>query len=92
MFNEKNTFSSTKSAFSPINKTLCVANEDELLTAWLADRIQEHVQDEKVAKDTIKNGSDKNVNESEMMEHQIEIYTSPDGSTQIEVQFEGDTF
>jgi hypothetical protein len=26
------------------------------------------------------------------MEHQIEIYTSPDGSTQIEVQFEGDTF
>jgi hypothetical protein len=27
-----------------------------------------------------------------MMEHQIEIYTSPDGSTQIEVQFEGDTF
>ncbi|MDP5090057.1 MAG: virulence RhuM family protein [Saprospiraceae bacterium] len=29
---------------------------------------------------------------SKMMEHQIEIYTSPDGSTQIEVQFEGDTF
>jgi transcriptional regulator with XRE-family HTH domain len=29
-------------------------NEDELLTAWLADRIQEIVQDEKVAKDTIK--------------------------------------
>jgi prophage maintenance system killer protein len=27
-----------------------------------------------------------------MMEHQIEIYTSPDGSTQVEVQFEGDTF
>lgn len=27
-----------------------------------------------------------------MMENQIEIYTSPDGSTQIEVQFEGDTF
>ena len=27
-----------------------------------------------------------------MMQHQIEIYTSPDGSTQIEVQFEGDTF
>lgn len=27
-----------------------------------------------------------------MMEHQIEIYTSPDGITQIEVQFEGDTF
>jgi death-on-curing family protein len=26
------------------------------------------------------------------MEHQIEIYTSPDGSTQIEVQFEGDSF
>ena len=26
------------------------------------------------------------------MENQIEIYTSPDGSTQIEVQFEGDTF
>lgn len=26
------------------------------------------------------------------MEHQIEIYTSPDGITQIEVQFEGDTF
>jgi len=26
------------------------------------------------------------------MEHQIEIYTSPDGSTQVEVQFEGDTF
>ena len=35
---------------------------------------------------------DKNGNESKMMEHQIEIYTSPDGSTQIEVQFEGDTF
>ena len=33
---------------------MCVANEDELLTAWLADRIQELVQDEKVAKDTIK--------------------------------------
>jgi hypothetical protein len=30
------------------------ANEDELLTAWLADRIQELVQDEKVAKDSIK--------------------------------------
>lgn len=29
-------------------------NEDELLTAWLADRIQEIVQNEKVAKDTIK--------------------------------------
>jgi len=29
-------------------------NEDELLTAWLAARIQEIVQDEKVAKDTIK--------------------------------------
>ena len=29
---------------------------------------------------------------SKMMENQIEIYTSPDGSTQIEVQFEGDTF
>jgi hypothetical protein len=27
-----------------------------------------------------------------MMENQIEIYTSRDGSTQIEVQFEGDTF
>ena len=27
-----------------------------------------------------------------MKEHQIEIYTSPDGITQIEVQFEGDTF
>lgn len=27
-----------------------------------------------------------------MMENQIEIFTSPDGSTQIEVQFEGDTF
>jgi hypothetical protein len=26
------------------------------------------------------------------MENKIEIYTSPDGSTQIEVQFEGDTF
>jgi len=26
------------------------------------------------------------------MENQIEIYTSQDGSTQIEVQFEGDTF
>jgi transcriptional regulator with XRE-family HTH domain len=32
---------------------LVKANEDELLTAWLADRIQELVQDEKVAKDTI---------------------------------------
>jgi hypothetical protein len=30
------------------------ANEDELLTAWFADRIQELVQDEKVTKDTIK--------------------------------------
>ena len=27
-----------------------------------------------------------------MMENQIEIYTSQDGSTHIEVQFEGDTF
>lgn len=27
-----------------------------------------------------------------MMENQIEIYTSQDVSTQIEVQFEGDTF
>lgn len=27
-----------------------------------------------------------------MINNQIEIYTSPDGSTQIEVQFEGDTF
>jgi hypothetical protein len=27
-----------------------------------------------------------------MMENQIEIYTSQDGSTQIEVQFKGDTF
>jgi hypothetical protein len=27
-----------------------------------------------------------------MMENQIEIYTSQDGSTQIEVKFEGDTF
>jgi transcriptional regulator with XRE-family HTH domain len=33
---------------------LLKANEDELLTAWLADRIQELVQNEKVAKDTIK--------------------------------------
>lgn len=33
---------------------LLKANEDELLTAWLADRIQELVQDEKVAKDTIR--------------------------------------
>ena len=33
---------------------LLKVNEDELLTAWLADRIQEIVQDEKVAKDTIK--------------------------------------
>ena len=33
---------------------LLKANEDELLTAWLADRIQELVQDEKVTKDTIK--------------------------------------
>lgn len=29
---------------------------------------------------------------NEMINNQIEIYTSPDGSTQIEVQFEGDTF
>jgi death-on-curing family protein len=27
-----------------------------------------------------------------MMEHRIELFTLPDGSTQIEVQFEGDTF
>ena len=33
---------------------LLKANEDELLTAWLADRIQELVQDEKVTKDNIK--------------------------------------
>ena len=33
---------------------LLKADEDELLTAWLADRIQELVQDEKVAKDSIK--------------------------------------
>ena len=33
---------------------LLKANEDELLTAWLADRIQELVQDEKVTKATIK--------------------------------------
>ena len=33
---------------------LLKTNEDELLTAWLADRIQELVQDEKVAKDSIK--------------------------------------
>lgn len=26
------------------------------------------------------------------MKNQIEIHTSPDGSTQTEVQFEGDTF
>ena len=30
------------------------ANEDELLTAWLADRIRELVQYEKVTKATIK--------------------------------------
>lgn len=33
---------------------LLKANEDELLTAWLADRIQELVQDEKATKATIK--------------------------------------
>jgi transcriptional regulator with XRE-family HTH domain len=33
---------------------LLKTNEDVLLTAWLADRIQDLVQDEKVAKDTIK--------------------------------------
>ena len=33
---------------------LLTTNEDELLTASLADRIQELVQDEKVAKDSIK--------------------------------------
>ena len=33
---------------------LLKANEDELLIAWLADRIQELVQDEKVTKATIK--------------------------------------
>ncbi len=33
---------------------LLKTNEDELLIAWLPDRIQELVQDEKVAKDTIK--------------------------------------
>ena len=36
---------------------LLKANEDELLTAWLADRIQELVQDEKVTKDNIKAGA-----------------------------------
>ena len=30
------------------------ANEDELLTAWFAERIKELVQDEKVTKATIK--------------------------------------
>lgn len=30
------------------------ANEDELLTAWFAERIQDLVQDEQVTKDTIK--------------------------------------
>lgn len=38
---------------------LLKANEDELLTAWLADRIQELVKDEKVAKDTIKTVANK---------------------------------
>lgn len=38
---------------------LLKANEDELLTAWLADRIQELVQDEKVAKDTVKTVANK---------------------------------
>jgi len=33
---------------------LLKTNEDELVTAWLADRIQELVQEEKVAKDSIK--------------------------------------
>lgn len=33
---------------------LLKANEDELLTALLADRIQKLVQDEKLAKDTLK--------------------------------------
>lgn len=33
---------------------LLKANEDELLTAWFAERIQELVQDEKVTKATIK--------------------------------------
>jgi hypothetical protein len=33
---------------------LLKANEDELLTAWFTDRIQELVQDEKVTKATIK--------------------------------------
>lgn len=33
---------------------LLQVSEEELLTAWLADRIQELVQDEKVAKETIK--------------------------------------
>lgn len=33
---------------------LLEVSEDELLTYWLADRIQELVQDERVAKDTIK--------------------------------------
>lgn len=33
---------------------LLKANEDELLTAWFAERIKELVQDEKVTKATIK--------------------------------------
>lgn len=33
---------------------LLKANEDELLTAWLAERIQQLAQDEKVTKATIK--------------------------------------
>jgi len=43
-----------RSEWIPKLAQLLKANEDELLTAWLADRIQELVQDEKVAKDTIK--------------------------------------
>ena len=49
----------TRREWIPKLAQLLKANEDELLTAWLADRIQELVQDEKVAKDTIKTVANK---------------------------------
>ena len=48
--------------------------------------------DEKVINDTRYAVAIKNDDKRIMMEHRIELFTLPDGSTQIEVQFEGDTF
>ena len=43
-----------RSEWIPKLAQLLISNEDELITAWPADRDQELAQDEKVAKETIK--------------------------------------